>query len=77
MLDLLSAEEAVAFLSNRTGQSDLQAASELAGRSGDFLALEQAAAYIEETGTSLAPRTCSCSGHQAGSFSGVRSSGTR
>ena len=34
VLDLLSAEEAVAFLSNRTGQSDLQAASELAGRLG-------------------------------------------
>ena len=47
-------EHSVEFLLKRTGQSDGEAAKELADVLGDLpLALEQAGAYMEETGTSL------------------------
>ena len=43
------------FLVNRTGDPDRQAAGELAGELGGLpLALEQAAAYVQATGDSLA-----------------------
>jgi tetratricopeptide (TPR) repeat protein len=52
-VDVLPRNEAVAFLRTRTGQHD-PAAAELAAALGDLpLALEQAAAYLEQTGTSL------------------------
>lgn len=48
-------EESVEFLLKRTGQSDEDAAGRLAEALGDLpLALEQAGAYVEETGTTLA-----------------------
>jgi tetratricopeptide (TPR) repeat protein len=50
-----SRDESIAFLVTRTGDSDHEAAAALAEELGDLpLALEQAAAYIEETGSSLA-----------------------
>jgi tetratricopeptide (TPR) repeat protein len=53
-LDVLSREEAVAFLSKRTGTTDEQAAAALAEALGDLpLALAEAAAYIEQTQVSL------------------------
>ena len=52
VLDLQVAAE---FLVNRTGDPDRRAAAELAGELGGLpLALEQAAAYIQATGDSLA-----------------------
>ena len=52
---VLDTEVAAAFLVSRTGDPDEQAATELAGELGGLpLALEQAAAYIQATGTSLA-----------------------
>ena len=53
-LEVLAAEEAVAFLCKRTGDTDSAAAAALAEALGRLpLALEQAAAYIEDTGGSL------------------------
>jgi hypothetical protein len=53
-LEVLVAEEAVAFLCKRTGDTDAAAAAALAEALGRLpLALEQAAAYIEDTGGSL------------------------
>ena len=52
---VLGTEVAAVFLVNRTGDPDSQAAAELAGELGGLpLALEQAAAYIQATGTTLA-----------------------
>ena len=52
---VLDPEVAAEFLVNRTGDPDRQAALELAGELGGLpLALEQAAAYIQATGDSLA-----------------------
>ena len=52
---VLDTEVAAGFLVNRTGDPDRQAAAELAGELGGLpLALEQAAAYIQATGTTLA-----------------------
>jgi hypothetical protein len=49
-VDTLDRDEAVAFLVKRTGNSDTQAADELAEQLGDLpLALEQAASYIDQT----------------------------
>jgi len=46
---------AAGFLVNRTGDADQRAAADLAGELGGLpLALEQAAAYIQATGTTLA-----------------------
>jgi tetratricopeptide (TPR) repeat protein len=51
-VDVLPREQAVAFLVQRTGSSDQASLDELAGALGDLpLALEQAAAYLEETTT--------------------------
>jgi tetratricopeptide (TPR) repeat protein len=53
-LAVLAPEEAVAFLCKRTGDTDAAAAASLAEVLGRLpLALEQAAAYIEDTGGSL------------------------
>jgi tetratricopeptide (TPR) repeat protein len=53
-LEVLTPEEAVAFLRKRTGDTDPAAAAALAELLGRLpLALEQAAAYIEDTGSSL------------------------
>jgi Tetratricopeptide repeat/TIR domain len=53
-LAVLAPEEAVAFLSKRTGDPDAAAGAALAEALGRLpLALEQAAAYIEDTGGSL------------------------
>ena len=52
---VLDAEVAAEFLVNRTGDPDRAAARELAGVLGGLpLALEQAAAYMQATGTTLA-----------------------
>ncbi len=52
---VLGTEVAAVFLVNRTGDPDGQAAAALAKEQGGLpLALEQAAAYIEATGTTLA-----------------------
>jgi tetratricopeptide (TPR) repeat protein/DNA-binding CsgD family transcriptional regulator/MinD-like ATPase involved in chromosome partitioning or flagellar assembly len=52
---VLDADAAAGFLINRTGDSDLRAATELAQEMGGLpLALEQAAAYIHATGITLA-----------------------
>ena len=52
---MLDTEVAVGFLISRTGDRDSQAADELAAELGGLpLALEQAAAYIQATGTTLA-----------------------
>ena len=52
---VLDPEVAADFLVNRTGDPDRQAARDLAGELGGLpLALEQAAAYIQATGGSLA-----------------------
>jgi hypothetical protein len=52
---VLDPEAAADFLANRTRDPDQQAAIELAGELGGLpLALEQAAAYIQATGTTLA-----------------------
>ena len=52
---VLDTEVAAEFLVNRTGDPDERAAADLAGELGGLpLALEQAAAYIQATGTTLA-----------------------
>ena len=52
---VLDPDVAAEFLVNRTGDRDQQAAGDLAGELGELpLALEQAAAYIQATGNSLA-----------------------
>jgi hypothetical protein len=52
---VLDTEVAAGFLVNRTGDPDERAAAELAGELGGLpLALEQATAYIQATGTTLA-----------------------
>ena len=52
---VLDREVAAQFLVTRTGDADRRAAEELAGELGGLpLALEQAAAYIQATGTTLA-----------------------
>jgi hypothetical protein len=52
---MLDTEVAAGFLGDRTGDADRQAALELAGELGGLpLALEQAAAYIQASGGSLA-----------------------
>jgi tetratricopeptide (TPR) repeat protein len=54
-LDVLDREEAVAFLRRRTGSSDTATLAALAETLGDLpLALEQAAAYLDETHTTPA-----------------------
>jgi tetratricopeptide (TPR) repeat protein len=54
-VDVFTPAESVEFLRTRTGQDDEDAARALADALGNLpLALEQAGAYIEETGTSLA-----------------------
>ena len=54
-VDVFGPEEAVAFLLKRTGQSDEAAAQALCTELGDLpLALEQAAAYIETSGLTIA-----------------------
>jgi len=54
-VDVFNQNESVEFLLRRTEQNDEGAASALADALGNLpLALEQAGAYIEETGTSLA-----------------------
>jgi tetratricopeptide (TPR) repeat protein len=51
-LDVLAREEAVAFLARRTGSTDEAVLGALAAELGDLpLALEEAAAYLEETHT--------------------------
>jgi tetratricopeptide (TPR) repeat protein len=53
-LDVLARDEAVAFLARRTGATDQAVLDALAGELGDLpLALEEAAAYLEETGEGL------------------------
>ena len=53
-VDVLPREEAIEFLIRRSGAKDTTAAGELADELGCLpLALEQAAAYIEVTGTSI------------------------
>jgi RecA/RadA recombinase len=52
---MLEVGVAAGFLVNRTGDPDLQAASDLAGALGGLpLALEQAAAYVQASGSTLA-----------------------
>jgi hypothetical protein len=52
---VLDTEVAAGFLASRTGDPDERAAMELAGELGGLpLALEQAAAYIQATGSTLA-----------------------
>ena len=54
-VQVLEREDSVAFLLNRAGQSDSEAADALAAELGDLpLALEQAGAYIDETRSTLA-----------------------
>jgi Tetratricopeptide repeat len=54
-VQVLDREVAAGFLGNRTGDADRQAALELADELGGLpLALEQAAAYIQATGNTLA-----------------------
>ena len=54
-MPVLGTEVAVVYLLNRTGDPDSQAAAALAGELGGLpLALEQAAAYIQAAGTTLA-----------------------
>ena len=53
-VDMFTPAESVAFLRRRTGQNDEDAAKALAEALGNLpLALEQAGAYIQETGISL------------------------
>ena len=54
-VDVLAREQAVGFLAARTGSADQATLGRLAAALGDLpLALEQAAAYLEETGTAPA-----------------------
>jgi tetratricopeptide (TPR) repeat protein len=53
-VNVLAREESMAFLSKRTGSDDYAVLDKLAELLGDLpLALEEAAAYVEETGTGL------------------------
>jgi TIR domain/NB-ARC domain len=53
-VNVLARDESVAFLGKRTGANDKEAIGALAELLGDLpLALEEAAAYLEETGTGL------------------------
>jgi tetratricopeptide (TPR) repeat protein len=53
-VNVLARDESIAFLSKRTGADDQVALDELAELLGDLpLALEEAAAYLEETGVGL------------------------
>jgi tetratricopeptide (TPR) repeat protein len=53
-VNVLARDESIAFLSKRTGADDQAALDELAELLGDLpLALEEAAAYLEETGVGL------------------------
>jgi tetratricopeptide (TPR) repeat protein len=53
-VNVLAREESIAFLSRRTGSDDQKALDELSELLGDLpLALEEAAAYLEETGVGL------------------------
>jgi hypothetical protein len=53
-VDVLTREDSIAFLSERTGVDDQAALNALAELLGDLpLALEEAAAYLEETGVGL------------------------
>jgi tetratricopeptide (TPR) repeat protein len=53
-VNVLARDESVEFLSQRTGADDQKALNELAELLGDLpLALEEAAAYLEETGVGL------------------------
>jgi tetratricopeptide (TPR) repeat protein len=53
-LDVLAREEAVALLAKRTGATDQAVLDAVAGELGDLpLALDEAAAYLEETGVGL------------------------
>jgi tetratricopeptide (TPR) repeat protein len=57
-VEVLDRGEAVAFLLERTGQADATAAGQLAEALGDLpLALEQAGAYVDEQGITLAAYT--------------------
>lgn len=54
-LDVLTRAESVRFLSHRTGRGDPDGLGQLAGLVGDLpLALEEAAAYLEQTGVGVA-----------------------
>jgi tetratricopeptide (TPR) repeat protein len=54
-VDVLARDESIAFLARRTGADDQAALDALAELLGDLpLALEEAAAYLEETGVGLA-----------------------
>ena len=54
LVDVLEADDATAFLINRTGDTDVQAAAEVASMLGQLpLALEQAAAYTVATSCGL------------------------
>jgi tetratricopeptide (TPR) repeat protein len=53
-LDVLAREESVRFLTGRTGRTDADGLGQLAALVGDLpLALEEAAAYLEQTGIGL------------------------
>jgi tetratricopeptide (TPR) repeat protein len=53
-VNVLARDESIAFLARRTGANDQAALDELADQLGDLpLALEEAAAYLEETGAGL------------------------
>jgi tetratricopeptide (TPR) repeat protein len=53
-VNVLARDESIAFLARRTGANDQAALNELAELLGDLpLALEEAAAYLEETGAGL------------------------
>lgn len=53
-VNVLARQESIAFLAKRTGSDDQAALDELAELLGDLpLALEEAAAYLEETGTGM------------------------
>jgi tetratricopeptide (TPR) repeat protein len=57
--------ETIQFLLRRTGQDDVEAAGQIASCLGDLpLALEQAAAYVEEKGKSLAQYLALFQSHQ-------------
>jgi tetratricopeptide (TPR) repeat protein len=54
-IPVLRSQEAIQFIRKRTGQSDIESAAALASAMGNLpLALEQAGAYIEQTGKSIA-----------------------
>ena len=66
-VSVLDRQVAADFLGNRTGDADQRAALELAGELGGLpLALEQAAAYIQVTGDTLASYLTSFQRHRPG-----------